>query len=95
MERKAGNLRRREDFAGPADLARFFKGERLDAMPAKAPDRAAVLAYLADRFERDRVYAEAEVNLLLSRVHDDFATLRRNLIDAGLLRRDRGRYRRV
>ena len=94
MERRAGNLRRREDFAGPPDLARFFKGERLDVMPARAPDRTAVLAYVAGRFDRGRVYGEPEVNLVLSRVHADFATLRRYLVDAGLLRRDDGQYRR-
>jgi len=92
--RKAGNERRREEFAGPAQLARFFKGERLDVMPAKAPDRAALLAYVAERFERGRVYAESDINVALSRVHDDFATLRRYLVDAGLLHREQGRYTR-
>ena len=95
MERKAGNLRRREEFAGPADLARFFRGERLDAMPARASDRTAVLAHVAGLFEPGRAYSEGEVNLVLSRVSDDFATLRRYLVDAGLLARRRGTYRRV
>ena len=64
-------------------------------MPAKMPERSAVLAYVAERFEPGRDYAEAEVNVMLARVQDDFATLRRYLIDAGLLRRERGRYRRA
>ena len=95
VERIPGNIRRRDAFAGPPELARFFKGARLETMPAKMPERSAVLAYLAQSFEPGRDYAEAEVNLLLARVHDDFATLRRYLIDEGLLRRARGIYRRA
>jgi len=95
MQRKAGNVVRRERFAGPAELARFFRADRLETIPARAADRAAVLAYIAALFERDRDYPEAEVSATLARVHNDFATLRRYLVDAGLLTRDQGRYRRV
>jgi hypothetical protein len=50
--------------------------------------------HLASRFEPDREYGEDEVNRVLQGVHSDHATLRRYLVDAGLLRRDRGVYRR-
>jgi hypothetical protein len=92
MQRIPGNVRRRDAFAGPPELARFFRGERLEAIPSKAPDRIAVLRYIATRFERDRVYEEGEVNRMLARAYDDFATLRRYLVDAGVVRRDHGRY---
>lgn len=95
MERVPGNLRRRAAFAGPPELARFFKGARLETMPAKASDRLAVLTYLAAVFERDRAYTEDEVDRMLARVDDDFATLRRYLVDAHLLKRGRNEYRRV
>lgn len=95
MDRIPGNVRRRDAFAGPADLARFFRGERLEAMPAREPDRRAVLEHIALRFSRGRAYEEREVNDLLSDVDADYATLRRYLIDAGLLVRDRGIYRRA
>lgn len=49
MERVPGDLRRREGFAGPPDLARFFKGERLETMPSRAGDRLAVLTHIAGR----------------------------------------------
>jgi hypothetical protein len=95
VERIPGNVRRRDAFAGPPDLARFFKGMRLETMPAKEPDRLAVLGYIATFFDRGREYTEAEVNGMLSDVDADFAALRRYLVDAGLLRRDRGVYRRI
>lgn len=95
MQRVPGNVRRREAFDGPATLARFFKGERLETMPAKGPDRLAVLTYIAERFTAGRAYDEGEVNRVLAAMDNDFATLRRYLIDAGLLQRHDGIYRRT
>ena len=92
---KQGNALRREEFDGPADLARFFKAGDLETIPSRRSDRMAVLRYLADRFGRGREYHEDEVNRLLQGVHADHATLRRYLVDEGLLRRAGGRYRRV
>jgi hypothetical protein len=94
VERVPGNVRRRQEFAGPPELARFFRGDRLETIPARASDRAALLAYLAGLFEPERDYAEADVNLILGRVHRDHASLRRYLIDERLLTRDHGTYRR-
>lgn len=54
-----------------------------------------VLEELADAFEFDRRYTEKEVNLILAEYHDDFCTLRRGLVDEGLLARDRTGYWRV
>ncbi len=94
MQRVPGNVRRREAFSGPPDLARFFRGDRLETMPRRAKDRAALLEYVASRFESGREYPEPEVNSLLMSAADDVASLRRYLIDAGLLTRDGGVYRR-
>ena len=94
MERVPGNVRRRAEFSGPPDLARFFRGDRLETMPRRARDRDAVLAYLATQFEPARDYAELEVNSMLMSAADDVAMLRRYLIDARLLTRDHGTYRR-
>lgn len=89
---KEGNQRRIDEFDGPAELARFFRAGRLETIPARPRDREAVLTHLAAAFERGRDYAESEVNAVLERTHNDFATLRRYLVDAGLLRRDARRY---
>ena len=94
-QRIPGNVRRREAFDGPPELARFFRGDRLETIPSRASDRQAVLEYLARVFERGREYAEADVNLALARVHRDHASLRRYLVDARILTRDHGVYRRV
>jgi hypothetical protein len=50
--------------------------------------------HIAGGFASGRDYSEDEVNRILQNLHSDHATLRRYLVDAGLLRRDRGVYRR-
>jgi hypothetical protein len=51
-----------------------------------------VLEWVAGRFERERRYSEKEVNGILLGVHDDPASLRRYLVDEGLLGREAGTY---
>jgi len=94
MERIPGNVRRRSEFSGPPELARFFRGDRLEVIPRRETDRSAVFAYICERFDRDREYSEAEVNSLLLSAYDDVAMIRRYLVDAGLLRRENNVYRR-
>ena len=95
MQRIPGNVRRRAEFSGPPELARFFRGERLEVIPRRDADRRACLEYLAERFERGRDYPELEVNSLLLAAYDDVAMIRRYLVDAGLLRRAKNVYRRA
>ena len=76
-------------------LGAFFQGDSLVQLPAAPTALRYVLDCLAERFEADRDYPEAEVNRLLGLAHEDFATLRRALVDHGLMRRDGGVYRRT
>jgi len=95
MQRPKGNDVRRAAFDGPPELAAFFRNGRLETIPSRRERRQAVLVHLAGRFAPDREYAEDEVNRILQDLHTDHATLRRYLVDAGLLRRERGVYRRA
>lgn len=52
----------------------------------------AACAFLADRFEPDRLYDEQEVNAILADDAPDVATLRRLLVDHGYLGRRNGAY---
>jgi hypothetical protein len=67
----------------------------LMAMPRRQSDRLIVLAHIANSIEAGRELDEPEVNARLRPFSDDVATLRRYLVDAGLLiRRSPGLYRR-
>ncbi len=88
------------DMKNPSDserLARYVRDGKLRQYPGACNDaRALVLEWLAGLFAPGRRYAEAEVNEVLAG-HAighalDHATLRRYLVDAGLLARDHGEY---
>jgi hypothetical protein len=76
-------------------LRNFVDGGRLIRLPARQGQRRVILEYVAGRFEPDRQYAEPEVNALLKALHNDHVSLRRYLVDDGLLDREAGIYRRV
>ena len=77
-------------------LRSFFDEDgRLRTIPAQRKKRLIVLERLSEEFERGREYSEREVNLVLADFHDDFCTLRREMVDEHLMSREDGRYRRV
>jgi hypothetical protein len=49
-----------------------------------------ILRWLATKFQPDVLYSEREVNAIITQAHEDFATLRRDMVDFGFLRRERG-----
>ena len=70
----------------------FFEGPQLRSIPTKRKARVVVLLELLARFTPGRRYAEREVNEVLREAHDDFASLRRELIDYHYLSRADGEY---
>lgn len=70
----------------------FLRDGRLASLPRRRPLMLAALAFLAERFERDRLYDEADVNAILADDAPDPATLRRLLVDHGFLGRHNGAY---
>jgi hypothetical protein len=70
----------------------FVRNGRLTSLPSRRPMILAACAFLADRFELGRRYAEREVNDLLADDAPDPATLRRLLVDEGFLEREPGIY---
>ncbi len=64
---------------------------RVSQWPAKHELKQQVIAYLAEKFETDKVYHEREVNEILKRWHtfSDWPLLRRSLVDYGFLTRNR------
>ncbi len=73
-------------------LARFIKDGRLVTMPAKRSRRLVLLDHIAQRFEVGVRYPESAVNLELRNLHEDYAALRRYLIDEGFMQRQDGTY---
>jgi hypothetical protein len=73
----------------------FFRNGRLEKLPAQHKKRLIVLEQFALRFEPARRYSEQEVTGLITPLFDDYCTIRRLLVDEGLIRRDATGYWRV
>lgn len=70
-------------------LAAFLNADgTLKQVPQTGPKLKVILNYLAAGFEPGLNYTEKEVNTLLRRFHSDPVTLRRALVDDGLLGRE-------
>ena len=59
-------------------------------LPTKEARWLVILRWLASKFEPGERYTEKQVNAVLVAVNEDYATLRRNLIEYGFMRRERG-----
>jgi hypothetical protein len=70
----------------------FVRDGRLVQIPAVHSKRLVVLDWLAGMFEPGQAYTEKDVNRIISRVHPDYAALRRYLVDDGFLHRREGFY---
>jgi hypothetical protein len=70
----------------------FAEDGSLHTIPSKHSKLLVVLDRLAQEFEPGHRYEEAEVNLILRRVHPDHAALRRYLVENGFLTRESGIY---
>jgi hypothetical protein len=81
-------------------LQNFLNSEgQVTAWPSKHANKQLVLEYLLQKFSNTKVYTEREVNDILRSWHtfDDWAVLRRSLVDYGYMTRDTdgSNYRRV
>jgi predicted transcriptional regulator len=76
-------------------LRDYMEDGRLKQIPRQWKKREVILRYLVEQFEWDQRYTEREVNEIISRTHDDFATLRRQLIDSRRMARERDVYWRI
>jgi predicted transcriptional regulator len=63
---------------------------RLKTLPSQRKKMEAILRYVGRAFQYGERYSEREINQVLKNYHQDTATLRRELIGAGILERSRG-----
>ena len=70
----------------------FIKDGRLLSIPAQYKKRRYVMEEIARSFEWGRLYDEKEVSAILRNFNDDFASLRREMIDQRIMMRENGRY---
>ena len=75
-------------------LDSFFEYGRLKSIPAQRKKERICLEEIAKELDLGRPYPERELNQVLLRFHQDYCTLRRDMISEGILRREEGLYTR-
>ena len=70
----------------------FVRDGRIAGWPRQWTRKRVLLDWVAQDFEPGLTYDEPTVNTMLSAYADDHVTLRRYLVDAGLLERAKGWY---
>lgn len=55
--------------------------------PAKEKKKIIVLEEIAKNFSKDKIYSEKDINKILKRIYEDYATIRRALIEYGFIER--------
>ncbi len=82
----------------PAQFRTFVNAEgRIQRMPVKLSKKIELSQWLLTLLDAGRVYSEKELNEVFEAYVDDFALMRRMLVESGQLERDRYgyEYRRV
>ena len=62
----------------------------LKTLPSQRKKFDAILRYVVQAFDMGKHYSEKRVNQILAKYHEDTATLRRELVGAGLMKREGG-----
>jgi hypothetical protein len=73
-------------------LRAFLRDGRIVQLPAARGKRRVLLEHVVAVFEPGVRYAEREIDAILRAWYDDHATIRRYLIDEGLMAREAGVY---
>lgn len=60
---------------------------KLKVFSSKEKKKIVILKKISEQFDKNRHYSEKEVNEILKQIHEDFATIRRYLIEYGFMDR--------
>ena len=74
-------------------ISSFFEYGKLKSIPAQRKKERIVLEEIAKAFDSNRIYSEREINIIIADYHDDFCTIRRDMISENILVRENATYR--
>ena len=70
----------------------FFKYGKLLSIPVQHKKRLIVLKEIVKSFDYGVVYEESQVNEIIKEFHEDFCTIRREMIESHLMKRENNLY---
>jgi hypothetical protein len=65
-----------------------IKDDKIVNIPRSEKKKIIILKYLSQKFQHNKKYTETEVNEIIKQMHEDFAALRRYLIQYGFMDRE-------
>lgn len=94
-EKQSNTQEKREAEYRKKVVEAFFEYGKLKSIPVQQKKKRIILEEIAKSFEPDRKYTEREVNIIIADFHDDFCTIRRDMISEKILQRENGIYEMV
>jgi hypothetical protein len=73
-------------------LKTFFKRDKLEKLPVQWKKKMIILDEFVKKFKPGKKYQEKEVNEIITESYFDYCTIRRLMIDEGLMKRDKQTY---
>ena len=73
----------------------FFEYGKLKAIPVQRKKKLICYEVIAESFITGKIYSEKELNDIIAPIHEDYCTIRRDMISEGILKRNGGEYVRI
>lgn len=73
----------------------FFEYGKLKSIPVQRKKKLICYEVIAERFVPGKVYSEKELNGIITPIHEDYCTIRRDMISEGILSRRGNEYVRI
>lgn len=91
-EKQSNTQEKREAEYRKKVIEAFFEYGKLKSIPVQQKKKRIILEEIAKSFETNRKYSEREVNITIADFHDDFCTIRRDMISEKIFKRENGVY---
>lgn len=69
-------------------LKNYIVNDKIIKIPRAEKKKMVILKYLSQKFQKNKRYTEKEVNEIIKSIHEDYAALRRYLIQYGFMDRE-------
>ncbi len=86
---------KREDEYRRKVMESFFDHGKLRSIPVQRKKKVICYEVIASKFDIGKEYSEKELDEIISEIHEDYCTIRRDMISEGMLTREGGIYRRI
>lgn len=92
---QADDQQKREEKYKQKVIDSFFRYGKLLSIPVQRKKKMICYEVIAEKLIPGRVYPEKELNEIISAIHEDYCTIRRDMISEGILSRTGNEYVRI